>query len=91
MAEPVADKPAWDPFRIPKLRTSMHLLLMRTNGKVDRVEVMELRDSVKLIIDLDNDNIGNQSVCLSLPEASTLSDMLNRMRRKVAERAEWKP
>lgn len=70
----------------------MHLLLPKLKGNGhDRVEVREGKDRVVLTLDLDNDGIGMKSVEMSLPEASTLADLINRVRRKVAERKDWKP
>ena len=89
-ASPVAER-AKDSNRLATLRHAMHLLIPNTKGKINRLVLLELRDGLRLSLDLDDDGIGVSSVDLSCSEAIKLGDMLNTMRRRVATRPGWMP
>jgi hypothetical protein len=81
-------------LKIAKVRTSMHLLVERlSNGKTytDRIEVREMKDGVRLTIDMQDNDVGKDQVILTLHEARSLASMLNEMARKVAKRPSYKP
>jgi hypothetical protein len=80
---------AYDAFRKPVVRHAMHLLIPKKPSGFHRVEVRELRNAVRLSLDLDDDGIGVKAVDLSFTEANKLADMLNAIRRRVVDRKEW--
>jgi hypothetical protein len=80
---------ARDTYRYPKARHAMHLFIPRVkpDGVVEgKLTITELKDGVKISLDVDDDGIGVKSLNLSLSEATKLADMLNRVRRHVVER-----
>lgn len=85
---------ASDPFRLPKLRHAMHLLVPKDPkpglpARFHRVVVLELKAGVRLALDLDDDNIGVKHIDLGFAEATRLADMLNVIRRRAVARKEW--
>lgn len=89
---------AREKLRMPRIRHAVHLIVPRVvqrNGvdrvAVSRVSVSESKGGVRLCIDVDDDGIGVKCVDLSLPEVAALGDALNRMRRRVADRKDWRP
>jgi hypothetical protein len=86
---PAAPVPA--PLALPKVRMTMHLLVSKSGAGEARVSVTEQAKTVLLELDADNSKVGVKAVMLSLPEAAELADMLNRIRRKVAERKAHRP
>lgn len=80
-----------DPFRMPRVRHAMHLIVPRSGGKVTRVTVVEMKTGVRLSLDIDDDEIGVKHVDLALTETCKLSDMLNAIRRRVVARKAYAP
>jgi len=77
---------------------SLHVLvprIVRRNGEEQvvhtRITVLETRTGGQLILDLDDDGIGTKKVTLAISELTALADQLNRIRRKVVTRKEWRP
>jgi hypothetical protein len=76
---------------MPKVRSAMILFAKNRKGGEAKLTVTEMRDAIRLSVDQDNDDLGVRHVDLTLPEACALSDMLNRIRRKLATRPEYRP
>jgi len=89
---------ARDPLRAPKVRHAMHLIIPRevTRGGVKTVTwakltITESKAGGVVALDVDNDGIGVKKVELGIAELATFADMLNRIRRRVVDRKEWRP
>lgn len=80
-----------EPVSAPKVRQAMILYARNDKGGAASVTVREMRDHVQLQVDRDDDGLGVRKITLTLAEASQLADMLNRIRRRVANRPEWRP
>lgn len=87
-----------DPLRIAKVRHALHLLVPRVVKKGGeeavkwgRLTITEMKAGARLSLDQDDDDIGVRFLDLSITELAALSDMLNRIRRHVVERKEWRP
>lgn len=69
----------------------MILFAKNKKGEAAKLTVVEAQTEVWLHVDSDNDGLGVKTIRMTTAEASALADMLNRIRRKVAERPEWRP
>lgn len=86
---PAAKAP--EPFRMPKVRHAMHILVPIASGKDLRIIVAEERDGVALLIDKPDSSLRPEPVRLHLTEARKLAEHLNAVCNRIAKRPEYMP